>query len=100
MARADLLIEHATPLRCVINVESIGLSPEQFFQLCRDNPDTRLEMTARKELVIMSPAGKPTGIMNAEIIRQLANWAHDDGRGYSFDSNTIFNLDNGARRSP
>jgi Uma2 family endonuclease len=100
MAKVDLPTQHATPLRCVINMKSVGLSPEKFFQLCRDNPDTRIEMTAQKELIVRSPTGKPTAIMNAEITRQLGNWADEDGRGYAFDSNALFNLENGARRSP
>src|SRR5262249_46804176 len=49
---------------------------------------------------IMAPTGQPTSIMNAEITRQLANWADEDGCGYAFDSNVLFVLRNGARRSP
>jgi Uma2 family endonuclease len=99
MAKVDLLTEHLNMPRFMINVESVGLSPEQFFQLCRDNPDRRIEMTAQKELVIMSPTAQPTSIMNAEITCQLVNWANEDGRGYAFDSNVLFVLRNGARRS-
>jgi Uma2 family endonuclease len=38
--------------------------------------------------------------MNAEITCQLVNWGNEDGRGYAFDSNVLFVLRNGARRSP
>jgi len=100
MAKLDLLPEHVNMPRFTINVESVGLSPRQFFQLCRDNPDRRIELTARKELVIMSPTNKLTSIINAEITRQLVTWAELDGRGYAFDSNVLFVLKNGARRSP
>ncbi len=37
----------------MINVESVGLSPEQFFRLCGDNPELRLELTAQKEIIVM-----------------------------------------------
>ena len=100
MPKVPFLEKPADMPRIVINVASVGLTPEQFFRLCRDNPDTRIELTARKEIVIMSPTNKRTGMMNAEIIRQLANWAEQDGSGIAFDSNTLFTLPNGAKRSP
>ena len=49
MAKLDLLPEHVNMPRITINVESVGLRPRQFFQLCRDNPDRRIELTAQKE---------------------------------------------------
>ena len=73
---------------------------EQFEQLCRDNRDMRLELTAQGMLIIMPPTGSKTGLRNAEINRQLATWAMVDGRGYVFDSSTGFTLPNGARLSP
>lgn len=33
------------------------ISSAQFQQLCEDNPDWRLELTAKGELVIMAPTG-------------------------------------------
>ena len=67
MARETLTDKRleATPL--VLNVESVGLTDEQFFLLCRDNDDLRFEITARKELVIMSPAGAKTSWRNNMI---------------------------------
>ncbi len=69
MAKVPFLSEHANMPRIMLNVESVGLTPEQFFQLCRDNPETRIELTAQKEIVIMSPTNPITGIPNAEITR-------------------------------
>ena len=37
----------------MLNVESAGLSPKQFFRLCRDNPDLRIELTAQKEIIML-----------------------------------------------
>ena len=81
----------------MLNVESVGLSPEQFFQLCRDNPEARIELTAQKEIIIMSPTNMKTGMLNAEITWQLVSWAKQDGRGIAFDSSTLFTLPNGAK---
>jgi Uma2 family endonuclease len=45
MAKVPILAEHVNVPRFMLNVESVGLSPEQFFRLCSDNPDLRLELT-------------------------------------------------------
>ena len=98
MAQA-ITVEHATrPL--TLNVRSTGLTDEQFHGLCRDNPDLRLEMTAKRELVIMAPTGSKTGWRNGKLNQRLANWAERDGSGISFDSSTGFTLPDGAKRAP
>ncbi|MGE0885061.1 MAG: Uma2 family endonuclease [Blastocatellales bacterium] len=71
-----------------------------FYELCRQNPDLRLERTAEGEVIVMPPTGGETGSRNDEITRQLSNWRRDDGTGKSFDSSTGFKLPNGADRSP
>jgi Uma2 family endonuclease len=100
MAKVPILAEHVNVPRVMLNVESVGLSPEQFFRLCCDNPYLRLELTAQKELIVMSPTNPKTGMLNAEITFQLVNWAKRDGRGVAFDSNAGFTLPNGAKRAP
>jgi Uma2 family endonuclease len=100
MTRVPLTGDHIKTGKYVLNVESVGLSPEQFFRLCSDNPELRLELTAQKEIIVMSPTNSKTGMRNAEINRQLGNWAIADGRGVVFDSNTGLTLPNGASRSP
>jgi Uma2 family endonuclease len=100
MAKVPFLAEHANMPRIMLNVESVGLSPEQFFRLCRDNPELRLELTARKEIVIMSPTNSKTGKKNAQITFQLVRWSNEDGSGVAFDSSAGFTLPNGAKRSP
>src|SRR5438552_14937394 len=100
MAKVAHTIDRIRTGKYVLNVESVGLSPEQFFRLCGDNPELRLELTAQKEIIVMSPTNSKTGMRNAEINRQVANWAKKDGRGVVFDSNTGFTLPNGASRSP
>jgi Uma2 family endonuclease len=86
--------------KIVLNADSVGLTPDQFYRLCCDNPELRLELTARKEIIVMHPTNSKTGLRNAEISFQLAAWAKRDGRGVVFDSNTGFMLPNGASRSP
>ncbi|BAY77401.1 hypothetical protein NIES25_38630 [Nostoc linckia NIES-25] len=79
---------------------TIELTDEQFFQLCQNNRDLRLERTAEGELIIMPPTGWQTGNRNSKLTQRLGNWADADGRGLAFDSSTGFKLPNSANRSP
>ncbi len=79
---------------------AIELTDEQFFQLCQNNRDLRLERTAEGELIIMPPTGWESGNRNSRLTQRLGNWADADGTGLAFDSSTGFKLPNGANRSP
>ncbi len=94
------ILEQEKPFAVALDLHSVRLTDEQFYQLCQDNEDLRLELTAEGELIIMPPTGGITGSRNADITTQLTNWAKRDGTGLSFDSSTMFILPNGAKRSP
>ena len=79
---------------------AIDLTDDEFFALCQLNRDLRLERTAEGEIIIMPPTGWMTGDRNAEIVRQLRNWAKTEGSGVATDSSTGFQLPNGADRAP
>jgi Uma2 family endonuclease len=83
-----------------LNLESILLTDEQFFQLCQNNRDVKFERNANGDLVIMSPTGGETGSYNAGLTAQLWNWNTQTKLGKVFDSSTGFKLPNGADRSP
>lgn len=100
MAQIPLAIDRDVLRTLTLNLQSIELTDEQFYQLGRDNPDLRFELTAGRELVIMAPTGSKTGWRNSKITQRLANWAEEDSTGLSFDSSTGFSLPNGAKRSP
>jgi Uma2 family endonuclease len=99
MARPPSL-ERDAAIHLTLDVRSLGLTDEQFFRLCEDNRDLRIEMTAQGEMIIMSPAGSETGRKNARITYRLVQWAESDGSGVCFDSSAGFTLPNGAKRSP
>lgn len=85
----------------IVNLRpTIDLTDKQFFQLCRNNPELKIERTAAGELIIMPPTGSGTGKRNFNLITQLGVWAEQDGSGVGFDSSTGFKLPNGADRSP
>ncbi|HEY9298838.1 MAG TPA: Uma2 family endonuclease [Phormidium sp.] len=78
----------------------INLTDEQFFQLCQENENIRLERTAKGELIIRSPAGGETSSSNAGLTAQIWIWNESHKLGKVFDSSTGFKLPNGADRSP
>ena len=91
--------ELEAPFAVALDVHSFGMTDELFSQLCRDNEDLRLELSAEGELIIMAPTVGTTGSRNANVISQVTVWAKKNGTGISFDSSTMFCLPNGAKRS-
>lgn len=84
-----------------LNLNSvIKLTREQFYQLCEENPDLKLERNAQGELIIMPPTGGETGRSNVNLILQVASWNEHNQLGEVFDSSTGFTLPSGSDRSP
>ncbi|PSF35992.1 hypothetical protein C7H19_14705 [Aphanothece hegewaldii CCALA 016] len=78
----------------------IQLTEHQFYQLCLANPETKLELNSKGELVIMPPTGGTSGNRNIKLSTRLENWTETNQNGIAFDSSTMFRLLNGALRSP
>ena len=83
-----------------LDLQSLKLTDEQYYQLCADNRDLSFERNAQGDLLIMPPTGGETGNINAGIIAQLWIWNNQNNLGKVFDSSTGFKLPNGANRSP
>ncbi len=84
-----------------LHLDSIAqLTHDQFHELCRENRDIRLELTAQGELIVMSPTGWESGNRNAILTAELIFWSRQDKLGLVFDSSTGFILPSGAIRSP
>lgn len=84
-----------------LNLNSIiKLTSEQFYQLCEENPDLKLERSANGELIAMPPTGGETGKRNLTAGAQLWTWNEQTELGEVFDSSTGFTLPNKADRSP
>lgn len=82
-----------------LNLDSIThLTHEQFRELCRENRDIRLELTAKGELIVMPPTGWESGNRNIKLAARLQIWT-EANNGFAFDSSTGFILPNGATRS-
>ncbi|MFP5275404.1 Uma2 family endonuclease [Coleofasciculus sp.] len=76
------------------------LTQEQFYHLCRVNPNVKFERNAKGELIIVSPTGGETGKRNAKLTTRFCVWNEQRNLGEIFDSSTCFHLPNGANRSP
>jgi Uma2 family endonuclease len=100
MATVPLTEEQVAEDWLVLNLESVALSDEQFIELCADNRELHLELTAQKELVIMTLPGPKTGRRNGVIFGDLEIWARRDQGGMTFVPGTMFALPNGAKRAP
>ena len=76
------------------------ITDEVLEQLCRENPEAKLETNAQGQLIIMSPTGSQSGQRNGRLFFQVELWNSQKRLGVTFDSSTGFKLSNGAIRSP
>jgi len=84
----------------ILNLKTVDLSDEQFYQLCQVNQNWQLEQTAKGKLVIMPPVGGVSGNREADLNADLVIWNRQTQLGRVFSSSTIFRLPNGGNRSP
>jgi Uma2 family endonuclease len=82
------------------NARRARLTDEQFEELCYDNPDYSIEMTAAGEIIFMPPTGTESGWRNSNLTGQVWTWSEADGTGLVFDSQCMFTLPSGAKRMP
>ncbi len=78
----------------------IKLTDDEFYQLCRHNPDIKFERNVNGEIIVMPPTGGETGNRNSETNAEFVIWNRKTKLGKVFDSSTCFKLPNGANRSP
>ena len=78
----------------------LRMNRHEFFQFCQANPELRLELTSRGDLIIMPPTGSKTGQRNFTLTTQFGMWMQSDESGVGFDSSAGFTLPNGAVRAP
>jgi Uma2 family endonuclease len=83
-----------------LNLAPLKLNTQDFQELCYNNPNLKLELTATGNLVVMSPTGGESGIRNSWLTTQLTLWARQNATGVVFDSSTMFQLPCGSFRSP
>jgi Uma2 family endonuclease len=83
-----------------LDLSSLRLTDEQFYQLCITNPEQPLELTSEGVLIVMPPVGGESGNREADLLIDLGIWNRQTQRGKVFSSSTIFKLPLGSQRSP
>jgi Uma2 family endonuclease len=83
-----------------LNLSTLKLTDEQFYQLCVANPEQPLELTSTGMLIVMSPVGGESGRRELDLGSQLYIWNQATGLGEVFSSSTVFKLPLGSQRSP
>ena len=72
---AHLLISKmVTSKPVILNLKNVGLSDEQFYQLCQTNENWRIEQTAQGKLLIMPPVGAISGNRESEFNADVVIW--------------------------
>lgn len=96
------VIDQTTTLayRLALDIRALEMTEDQFLQLCSDNGDLRMELTANRELILMPPAGLEGGSLELEVSSQVLIWAKQDGIGRALGPNAGYTLPNGAVRAP
>jgi Uma2 family endonuclease len=86
----------------LLDVQNITLrvTHAEFEQLCQDNPDLRLELTANGELITMVPVALESSEQNGDLFGEVWAWNRQTKLGRAFDSSGGFTLPNRAVRSP
>ena len=90
------------PILLDVHNTQLQVTPEQFDQLCRDNPDLRLELTKTGELIVMAPTGGESGRRNLNLAVAVGIWTQKTGLGEAFDSSTGYDFTaiGGGKLSP
>ena len=88
------------PSPLALDFRAIEMTDDQLVQFCADNRELRIELTSKKELIIMPPANPTSSQENSSLNAQLYFWTKQDGSGLCFDSSAGFTFPNGAMRSP
>lgn len=79
---------------------ALELTDAELLELCRRNPELRIERSPEGDLEVMTPSGGESSHRNAEVLFALMAWAREDGTGVAFDSSGGFSLPDGAMRAP
>lgn len=83
-----------------LDLSTLKLTDEQFYQLCIANPEQSLELTAAGVLVVTPPVGGESGSYESELGADVINWNRRTQLGKVFSSSTVFKLPDGSQRSP
>ena len=61
-------------LPITLDLKTVNLTDEQFYQLCIKNPEIQAERTPEGDLILMSPVGGDSGNQEIELGADLVIW--------------------------
>lgn len=76
------------------------ITPDEFWDFCVANPDVRMELTAKGEIVVTPPAGWSSGFRDLEVSISLNNWAKRNKKGEVGGATSSIKLPSGAVLTP
>lgn len=94
----DIRLKIRTP--SLLQFGGDGMTDAEFYELCVENPELRIERNANGKIIIMPPTTSETGRLNSKIHIEIGVWNRNTKLGETFDSSTGFKLPNGSERSP
>lgn len=74
------------------------ISDSEFEEICRKNPDLRIELDKNGNLLVMPPVSLGSGNHEIETGADLVMWNRQADLGMVFSSQTMFSLPDGAKR--
>lgn len=83
-----------------LHMDGNGMTNEEFYAFCMENPELRIERNTNGKIIVMPPTTSETGRYNSKIHIEIGIWNKKSKLGETFDSSTGFKLPNGADRSP
>ncbi len=93
-------IEAVLSAPLLLDFSTVKLTDEQFYLLCMQNPEKKLELTASGVLMVMAPVGGESGKRESALGTDVNIWNRSTRLGEVFSSSTIFKLPDGSQRSP
>jgi Uma2 family endonuclease len=76
------------------------MTDAEFMRFCAANEPMRFERDAKGEILVMSPGGFSTSVMNSRITTLLRQWAEADGRGVATGPDGGYTLPDSSVRAP
>jgi Uma2 family endonuclease len=80
------------PLLLNVRTTDLHVTPSQFDNLCRTNPDLRLELTSNGKLIVMAPTFGESGEKNGNLFGRVWAWNEQNQLGKTFDSSTGYDF--------
>ena len=83
-----------------LDFSPLKMTDAEFYEFCQRNQDFRFEMDKEGNLIVRPPTFLETSRKNTKIDVRLGAWAEKDNTRVAFESDGMFTLPNGAKRSP